>query len=72
MKLDLITSSEAAAIAGITPGTFRDLVTKRDRSKSPIPAPVIEGSRGRPALWDRATIIEWAATRDRSTGRARS
>ena len=64
--LDLITSTEAARIAGIQPSTFRQLLV---RAKSPVPPPVVHGGLGRTNLWHRADIEEWAASRDRKRGR---
>jgi hypothetical protein len=68
MSLDLIGSTEAARIAGISPSTFRDLAAKGDAVKSPVPTPAIQGTQGTASLWHRADIKAWAATRDRQRG----
>lgn len=65
---DLITSTQAAAISGITPSTFRTLLARGTNTKHPVPQPVMRVARV--ALWQRAEIEQWAATRDRKRGRA--
>lgn len=65
---DLITSAQAAAIAGITSSTFRTLLARGTNTKDPVPQPVMRVARV--ALWQRADIEQWAATRDRKRGRA--
>lgn len=66
---DLITSAEAAAIAGISPSTFRTLTARGQHTKTPVPAPAFTASKGQASLWHRVDIERWAATRDRSRGR---
>lgn len=67
--MDLIGSTEAAEIAGVTPSTFRTLVAKGDAAKVPVPKPV--AALPRQTLWRRKDIERWAASRDRARGRAK-
>lgn len=69
MTLDLIGSTEAAQVAGITPPTFRTLAAKHT-TKNPVPTPAINGARGQRTMWHRSDIESWAATRDRTRGAA--
>ena len=70
MNHDLIGSTEAAEIAGVSASTFRTLVARGQDVKDPVPRPVVMATRGRTTLWDRSAIEAWAATRDRKRGRA--
>jgi hypothetical protein len=67
--MNLITSTQAAEIAGITPSTFRTLAHKHT-TKTPVPQPAATaGSLTHPVhLYDRAEIEAWAATRNRKRG----
>ena len=67
--MDLIGSTEAAELAGVTPSTFRTLVAKGKAAKDPVPAPAV--TLPRQTLWKRKDIERWAASRDRVRGRAK-
>ena len=54
---DYITAAEAAAIAGITPSTFRSYMA---RGQAGIPEPVVIGDR---RFYQREAIERWAAGR---------
>ena len=50
--MELISTAEAAALAGVRPGTCRDYV-----SKGLAPQPIVRG------FYDRAEVEEWLANR---------
>lgn len=54
--LDRLTNEDAAALAGISPGTWRNYVA---RGRAPQP----DGRLGRTPWWHRATIDTWVAAR---------
>lgn len=59
---DLITTEQAAQLAGITPATWRYYLSRRrNLSRGEIPLPVEH--HGRTAMYDRAAVIAWTQNR---------
>ena len=60
-----VTTAQAAALAGMTPATFRKAMTLERRRGRDYRAPRESWPDARTPMWDAELVREWAATRPR-------
>lgn len=71
-KLDVSDLIDAQGIADLLGLSQRNTVSRYQRRYSEMPRPVLDLGRGRPRLWSRAEITEWAEARRRGADAKRT